>query len=51
MTRIKVGIPNEICEIDDELKAIYHNNVSICIWVYNSRLDRNNCRRQYNDYD
>jgi hypothetical protein len=42
MICIKVDIPKEICEIDDELKAIYHSNDSICIWVFTSRLDRNN---------
>ena len=41
MICIKVDIPKEICEIDDELKAIYHSNDSICIWVFSSRLDRN----------
>lgn len=46
-----MGIPKEICEIGDELKVIYHNNDSKCMWVFNSRLDRNNCRRQYNEYD
>ena len=42
MICIKVDIPKEICEIDDELKAIYHSNGSISIWVFTSRLDRNN---------
>jgi len=51
MICIKVDIPKEICEIDDELKAIYHSNDSMSIWVFSSRLDRNNCRRQYNEYD
>ena len=42
MICIKVNIPKQICKIDDELKAIYHSNDSICIWVFSSRLDRNN---------
>ena len=42
MICIKVDIPKEICEIDDELKAICHSNDSMSIWVFNSRLDRNN---------
>ena len=38
---IKTEIPQEICEIDDELKAIYHSKNSICIWVFKKREDRN----------
>ena len=38
---IKTEIPQEICDIDDELKAIYHSNDSICIWVFQKREDRN----------
>jgi hypothetical protein len=41
MICIKTKIPKEICEVDDELKAIYHSNDSICIWVFKSRNDRN----------
>ena len=39
---IKAEIPKEICEIDDELKAIYHSQDTVCIWVFKSREDRNN---------
>ena len=39
---IQADIPNSLCEIDDELKAIYHSKDSICIWVFDSRKDRNN---------
>ena len=39
---IQVYIPNSLCEIDDELKAIYHSKASVCIWVFGSREDRNN---------
>ena len=39
---IKTEIPKEICEIDDELKAIYHSQDTVCIWVFKSREDRNN---------
>ena len=42
MLCIKAEIPKEICEIDDELKAIYHSYDNICIWVFKSREDRNN---------
>ena len=39
---IKTEIPKEICQIDDELKAIYHSQDTVCIWVFKSREDRNN---------
>ena len=42
MICIKTSIPKEICKIDDELKAIYHSHDSICIWVFKTRIDRNN---------
>lgn len=42
MICIKTAIPPEICAIDDELKAIYHSQDSICIWVFKTRQDRNN---------
>ena len=38
----QVDIPHSLCEIDDELKAIYHSKDSVCIWVFGSREDRNN---------
>jgi len=38
---IQAEIPQEICEIDDELKAIYHSKNSVCIWVFKKREDRN----------
>ncbi len=38
---IKTEIPQEICDIDDELKAIYHSNDTVCIWVLETREDRN----------
>ena len=38
---IKTDIPQEICTIDDELKAIYHSNDTVCIWVLETREDRN----------
>ncbi len=41
MICIKTDIPKEVCEIDDELKAIYHSRKSVCIWVFKSRTDRN----------
>ena len=41
MICIKATIPEYICAIDDELKAIYHSSDSICIWVFKTRLERN----------
>ena len=41
MICIKTDIPKKICEIDDELKAIYHSKNSVCIWLFKSRLERN----------
>ena len=41
MICIKTNIPSKICQIDDELKAIYHSQDSVCIWVFKTREDRN----------
>ena len=41
MICIKTNIPSEISKIDDELKAIYHSQDSVCIWVLKTREDRN----------
>ena len=41
MICVKTEIPKEICNIDDELKAIYHSENSICIWIFNNRTERN----------
>ena len=38
---INTEIPKEICDIDDELKAIYHTKDTVCIWVLKTREDRN----------
>ena len=38
---LKIDIPEEICKIDDELKAIYHSSDTVCIWVFKTRDDRN----------
>jgi len=39
---VKAEIPADICDIDDELKAIYHSQDTVCIWVFKTRQDRNN---------
>ena len=41
MICIKTKVPKKICEINDELKAIYHSHDSICIWVFKTWNDRN----------
>ena len=41
MICIPAEIPDELCAIDDELKAIYHSKDSVCIWVFKTREDRN----------
>ncbi len=41
MLCIKTEVPSRICEIDDELKAIYHSKDSICFFVFKTRDDRN----------
>ena len=38
---IKVDMPQSLCDIDDELKAIYHSKDTVCIWVFKTREDRN----------
>ena len=42
MICVKVDIPKEICQIDDELKAIYHSSDSNCISVFSFISERNN---------
>ena len=41
MICIKTDIQEEICKIDDELKAIYHSKDTVCIWVFRTREYRN----------
>ena len=41
MICIQVDIPQSVCDIDDELKAIYHSNDTVCIWIFKNRMDRN----------
>ena len=42
MICINAEIPADICDIDEELKAIYHSRDTVCIWVFKTRQDRNN---------
>ena len=41
MLCVKIEIPQEICDIDGELKAIYHGKDTVCIWVFRTIADRN----------
>ena len=41
MICVKTDISQEICDIDDELKAIYHGRDAVCIWILKTREDRN----------
>ena len=41
MICVKAEIPKEACDIDDELKAIYHSKDTVCIWVFKTREQRN----------
>ena len=41
MICIKANIPKELNDIDDELKAIYHSNETVCFFIFKTRNDRN----------
>ncbi|MGH1538689.1 MAG: hypothetical protein ACRBDX_11695 [Gammaproteobacteria bacterium] len=41
MICIKADVPSEICDIDDELKAIYHSKDTFCVFVFKTQKDRN----------
>ena len=41
MICLPVDVPEELCKIDDELKAIYHSKNTVCIWIFETRDDRN----------
>ena len=38
---IPVAMPEELCAIDDELKAIYHGPDTVCVWAFPTRDERN----------
>ena len=38
---IKAEFPDEVCKIDDELKAIYHSIDTVYVWTFKTRDDRN----------
>jgi len=41
MICIKTEIPQEICDIDDELKAIYHSKDTVCFYIFKTLELRN----------
>ena len=41
MICIKTKIPNELNDIDDELKAIYHSKDTVCFFIFKTRELRN----------
>ena len=41
MICIKTKIPQELNNIDDELKAIYHSKETICFYIFKTRELRN----------
>ena len=41
MICVKTEIPKEICDIDDELKAIYHSKDTVCFYIFKNRNQRN----------
>ena len=41
MICIKTDIPSELNEINDELKAIYHSEDTVCFYIFKSRDLRN----------
>ena len=42
MICIKANIPEELSQIDDELKAIYHSSDTVCFFIFKTREQRNN---------
>ena len=41
MICIKANIPEELSQIDDELKAIYHSSDTVCFFIFKKREQRN----------
>ena len=41
MICIKAEIPDELNNIDDELKAIYHSKDTVCFYIFKTRDLRN----------
>ena len=41
MICLKVDIPKELNDIEDELKAIYHSKDTVCFFIFKTRNKRN----------
>ena len=41
MICIKANIPEELSQIDDEVKAIYHSTDTVCFFIFKTRELRN----------
>ena len=41
MICIKVEIPRELNDVEDELKAIYHSKDTVCFYIFKTRELRN----------
>ena len=41
MICIKANIPEELSQIDDELKAIYHSSDTVCFFIFKTQEQRN----------
>ena len=41
MICIPTQIPEALCAIDDELKAIYHSAYTVCFFIFKTREQRN----------
>ena len=41
MICIKANIPEELSQIDDELKAIYHSADTVCFFIFKTQEQRN----------
>ena len=41
MICIAANIPEELNDIDDELKAIYHSKDTVCFYIFKNRNQRN----------
>ena len=46
MICIKANIPEELSQIDDELKAIYHSSDTVCFFIFKTREQRNDIIEQ-----
>ena len=49
MICLKVDIPKELNDIDDELKAIYHSRDTVCFFIFKTRNERNELIKSYKE--